>query len=348
MNRIMKSQPGCPWSACALMVACAYFSLQSAAQPRSFHHAPWDSPVAWSQTIHADGAAIRLDIAPGPLDIGHGQVVQWVRIAARAVREYYGRFPVPRARVLVVPVADRRGVITGTTWGGVGGVPAFTRMRLGQHTTSQDLVSDWTMTHEFVHTALPSLAEEHHWLEEGLATYIEPIARAQIDTLSPEYVWQETVQGMPKGEPRPGEQGLDQTHTWASTYWGGALFCMLADIRIREATHNREGLEDALRGILSAGGSIAVNWPISRVISAGDQATGTTALADLYQEMGKHSFAPIDLESLWKRLGIEKLKASVAFDNQAPLATIREAITSPRRSAVFQSRALHPPSIKEH
>jgi hypothetical protein len=35
------------------------------------------------------------------------------------------------------------------------------------------------MTHELVHMAIASLADEHHWLEEGLATYVEPIARAQ-------------------------------------------------------------------------------------------------------------------------------------------------------------------------
>jgi len=69
------------------------------------------------------------------------------------------KFPVARARVPVVPIADERGVLTGTTWGDVDGFPAFTRMRLGQHTTEQTLASDWTMTHEFVHTALPSLSE---------------------------------------------------------------------------------------------------------------------------------------------------------------------------------------------
>jgi hypothetical protein len=33
------------------------------------------------------------------------------------------------------------------------------------------------MTHEFVRTAFPDVADEHHWTEEGIATYVEPIAR---------------------------------------------------------------------------------------------------------------------------------------------------------------------------
>jgi hypothetical protein len=301
-----------------------------AAPPQHHHHAPWDSPVAWSHTIHEGGAAIQIDFAPGSLDLSREQVVNWIDTAARAVSEYYGHFPVPRERVLVIPIADRRGVLSGTTWGDVDGFPAFARMRLGQHTTAQDLVADWTMTHEFVHTALPSLAPNHHWLEEGLATYVEPIARAQLGTLTPEFVWKETVQGMPQGQPLPGEQGLDNTHTWASTYWGGALFCMMADIAIREKTGNRKGLQDALRGILAAGGSIAVDWPIAKVITVADQATGTTVLADLYKKMGQAAYAPIDLDGLWNRLGISLQNREVVFENRAPLAAIRKAITAPR------------------
>jgi len=303
----------------------------AAGQFRHHHRAPWYSPVASSQTIHAGGATIQIDFAPGPLDLAHDRVIRWVQTAARAVSEYYGRFPVPRARVLIVPIPNRRGVLAGTTWGSVDGFPAFTRMRLGQHTTQQQLTADWTMTHEFVHTALPSLSRDHHWLEEGLATYVEPIARAQIGTLTPEFVWQETVQGMPQGEPFPGQQGLDHTHTWAATYWGGALFCLKADIAIREKTGNRKGLQDALRGILAAGGSIAVDWPISKVIAVADRATGTSVLANLYAKMGEASYTPIDLNVLWKRLGIRPENGKVVFNNQAPLAQIRKAMTTPYR-----------------
>ena len=320
-----------------LLGSLATGSVSSAiGQPRHHHRAPWNSPVASSQSIHAGGATIQIDFAPGPLDLAHDQVIQWIQTAARAVSEYYGRFPVPRARVLVLPIPDRRGVLSGTTWGSVGGFSAFTRMRLGEHTTEQDLTSDWTMTHEFVHTALPSLAPDHHWLEEGLATYVEPLARAQIGTLTPEYVWQETVQGMPQGEPLPGQQGLDRTHTWASTYWGGALFCMEADIAIREKTGNRKGLQDALRGVLAAGGSIAVDWPISKVITVADRATGTSVLADLYATMGKASYTPIDLDALWKALGIRSDNGKIAFNNRAPLAQIREALTAPDRNHTAQ------------
>jgi hypothetical protein len=105
------------------------------------------------------------------------------------------------------------------------------------------------MTHELVHLAFPDVAEDHHWIEEGIATYVEPIARVQIGDLTPERIWTDMLRDMPKGEPQPFDQGLDHTHTWGRTYWGGALFCLLADVRIRQETNNRTGLQDALRGI---------------------------------------------------------------------------------------------------
>ena len=39
-----------------------------------------------------------------------------------------------------------------------------------------------------------------------------------------------------------------------STYWGGALFALLADVRIRAATANARSLDDVVRAVLVAGG----------------------------------------------------------------------------------------------
>src|SRR5918993_1536859 len=92
----------------------------------------------------------------------------------------------------------------------------------------------------------------HAWraTTEGLSTYIEGIARVQAGELPAEHVWTEQIRSMPKGLPGPGDKGLDHTHTWGRTYWGGALFCLLADVEIRNKTANRSGLRDAMRAVL--------------------------------------------------------------------------------------------------
>ena len=272
------------------------------------------------------GASIQIDFSPGKVDLPEADVVQWITNAARAVSAYYGKYPMPRERILVIFVDDRSGVGGGTTWGGVGGFPAFTRIHVGQHTSRQELADDWMMTHEMVHTGFPSQEDEHHWIEEGIATYVEPIARVQAGFLRPEKVWSDMVRDMPKGDPEPLDRGLDQTHTWGRTYWGGAQFCLLADVTIRQQTRNAKGLQDALRGIVNAGGTIDQSWPLTKALTAGDEATGTQVLTNLYKRMG-NAPTPVDLDRIWKELGIESIAGDVRFNDAAPDAEIRRAIT---------------------
>jgi len=288
---------------------------------------PWRSAVASTQSFRIAGSALQVDFAPGPLDLPTPQILQWIENAASAVATYYGRFPVPRDRILIVPTEDRSGVLQGTTWGGVGGFPAFTRIRLGQHTTLAALTGDWMMTHELTHSGFPSQEDEHHWIEEGIAVYVEPVARVQAGFLTAEKIWADMLRDMPKGNPQPGDQGLDQTHTWGRTYWGGAQFCLLADVTIREQTHNTKGLQDALRAIAAAGGTIDQDWPIEKAFATGDAATGTRVLEQQYDRMANAPVS-IDLEALWKKLGIVRTETGIRFDDSAPEAAIRKAITA--------------------
>jgi hypothetical protein len=94
-------------------------------------------------------------------------------------------------------------------------------------------------------------------------------ARAQVGDLSAEIVWRELVDGLPKGLPAPGDRGLDNTHTWGRTYWGGALFCLMADLEIHRRTNNRFGLQDALRGIVRAGGNMEHDWQLTSALGSG-------------------------------------------------------------------------------
>jgi hypothetical protein len=121
-------------------------------------------------------------------------LLEWVSAAARAVTTYYGRFPVVEAKVLIVPVEDRDGILNGTS---CGTRPVSTRIYTGEFTDEVQLNNDWIMTHEMVHYAFPSMAEEHHWIEEGIATYVEPLARLQTGAIGADRVWGDLIQGLP-------------------------------------------------------------------------------------------------------------------------------------------------------
>jgi hypothetical protein len=247
----------------------------------------------------------------------------WIAHSATVVSDYYGRFPVAELHLSIVPV-EGRGVKTGNAM-------ALDKPRInvavGRDSRASDLEADWILVHEMIHLAFPSVAGRHHWIEEGLATYVESVARAHRGDLEAEFVWRGFVTGMPHGLPGPGDAGLDHAPSWGRTYWGGALFCLLADITIRERTSGRYSLQDALRAIVAADVSIQDQMLLVEVLRLGDQATGVGVLADLYRQMGT---APgrVDLAALWQRLGVSVRNGAAVFDQGAPLADVRRQITA--------------------
>lgn len=295
-------------------------------------HFPYDAFDRLPTTpIEVGGGTLNVAFAPGEIALPRSALMDWLTTSAKAVSVYFGKFPVASARVLIVPVPGS-GVQAGTTFGYRG---AAIRLIVGSDVTKAELVGDWKAVHEMTHLALPDVEDSHLWLAEGIAVYVEPVAREQAGDLTAEEIWGDMVRDMPKGLPQAGDHGLDHTPTWGRTYWGGAMFCLLADVEIRKVTNNAKGLQQALRGILDAGGDHEKDWndwPIKRIFSVGDKATGTTVLADLYKKMRAKPYAP-DLDALWRELGVSVQGGRVVFDDSAPLASIRRAITAPPAKA---------------
>lgn len=275
-----------------------------------------------TSTIAIGNARINFTVEGGRMDLPQGEISEWVRAAAESVATYYGRYPLEQVTIRIAPF-DGRGVRDGRTFGEHGG---FISIHLGSETTAAALKSDWTMTHEMIHLAFPSVADRHHWIEEGISTYVEPIARVRAKHLTETEMWLELVRDLPQGLPEEGDRGLDHTHTWGRTYWGGALFCFLADVEIHRRTNNRKGLEDALRGILNAGGDIRHDWELEKALSVGDDATGVAVLRPLYDKMKDQPYV-VNLEAMWAELGVERNGNTVRFVDAAPLVATRKAIT---------------------
>src|SRR5271154_3004958 len=275
-----------------------------------------------TSTIVIGNSRIDVVIEKGQLQVSKEELLKWVQWAAESVSAYYGRFPLPHLLLRITPT-DGKGVRGGRTFGEKGG---FISIHVGSDTIFEGLAADWMLTHEMVHLAFPSVADNHHWIEEGIATYVEPIARVRAKHLDASQMWLEVVRDLHQGLPAAGDKGLDNTHTWGRTYWGGALFCFLADVEIHRQTSNRKGLEDALRGILNAGGDIRYDWELEKALTIGDQATGVPVLQNLYAKMKDQPYN-VDLPALWTQLGIERDGNTVKFLDTAPLAKTRDAIT---------------------
>jgi hypothetical protein len=251
-------------------------------------------------------------------------LLEWIKYSAQVVHQYYGRFPVDRLKI-ELNVAGGFAVRFGQAFGGES---PHLRIVVGEDINQEMLRKDWIMVHEMVHLAMADVPRSNRWLLEGLATYVESIARAQQGYLSEEFVWNGFINRMPQGLPAAGDEGLDHTPTWGRTYWGGAMFCLLADIEIRRLTNNQMSLRDALRGILSDGYSMESDATPMQIFKSGDAATGVPVLVDLYQKMRADPMQ-VDLQALWGDLGVDLKNDQVVYNAEATLAYVREQMLKP-------------------
>jgi len=273
-------------------------------------------------TLFMQGGEIRLVFADGAPGVDHERVLGWIRNAARSVTTYFGDFPVDRFGLLVV-AEDSDRVGHATTYGYRGPV---TRIHVGSRATQAAFDRDWVLVHEMTHTALPDLPRRALWLQEGNATWVEPIARAQAGLLPAADVWREAATGLPRGEPRPGEGGMDGTEAWYRLYWGGAGFWLLAEIAVFEQSEGKFLLRDALRAVNRQSGGNAVTWSPEQLMAVADKVTNTSALSDLYRRYTSASVT-LDIGATFARLGVPR-DGVPPFDDRAPLADLRRRITA--------------------
>jgi len=276
------------------------------------------------------GGLLDIAISPGASALPRFELERWVETQARAVASYFGRFAISHAAVIFL-LERGRGISGGRTTGHGGGSVVIA---LGERSTSAELAEDWVLVHELVHVCFPDVHEL--WAEEGLATYVEPLVRVRAGLLDPGTMWRELLHGLPQGQPQPGDRGLAHTDTWGRRYWGGAMYWFLADIEARKRTNNARSIDDALRRIVARGGNVAVSWRLEQVLAEGDRALGGSELAALRRRLGE---APVtvDLEGLFRSLGIEERNGRIVYDDRAPLAAVRRGIATafskPRQSA---------------
>ncbi len=126
-------------------------------------------------------------------------LTDWAQRSATMVAHYFGRFPVSEVRIVVIPVSGPR-VAGGTTFG----EPApLIRIRVGTQVDAAALLDDWVLVHEMTHLALPDVGADHAWLSEGLAVYVEGVARVQAGNRTIEDVFAEEQRSMPRAMPGP-------------------------------------------------------------------------------------------------------------------------------------------------
>ncbi len=165
------------------------------------------TPNDMTSTLLIDGARIDVTIEPSDSPLSQPDLLRWVQSAAESVAAYYGRFPVPHLILRVTPFAGT-GVRNGRTFAREGGLILI---RAGSKTSASEFARDWVLTHEMVHLAFPSMADEHHWIEEGISTYVEPIARIRAGHWTASQMWSDLMRDTESSTPAV-------TFVWTGTW----------------------------------------------------------------------------------------------------------------------------------
>ena len=100
---------------------------------------------------------------------------------------------------------------------------------------------------------------------------------------------------------------------------------LLADMELRRGSNGATGLEDCLAGAMWDGLDGARRATLPEYAAACDRAVGgntVSRLIALHMEPGK----PIDLDALWRSLGVSQQGGRIVFDDAAPLARWRQMI----------------------
>jgi hypothetical protein len=275
-------------------------------------------------------ASIDVVFLGAPLAMGDEAALDFVRQSALRATGLLERFPI-EATVFVVPVPGAREVVFGRVLSLAG---ASVALLFGAETPASGLHDNWVVVHELFHLTCPSFVGEGRWLEEGLATYYEPILRARAGWMTPAALWTHFVREMPRGLRRSGEPpDLEDRDDIDATYWGGALFALLADVRSRAATSNAGSLDDGMRRVLAHEGNATRIARVADFIRTADEATGTREVSAVYDSWAVRG-ENVDLDALWQRLGVTGVEAARAGDAQvtlrddAPLSAVRRAIAS--------------------
>ncbi len=281
------------------------------------------------------GASLDIELLGRPLAMTDRGAVDWVRNGAACVGGLFGRFPVD-ATVFVVPVAGADEVVFGRVFSLAG---ASVVLLFGSDTRAETAHDDWVVVHELFHLGTPSFVGEGHWLEEGLATYYEPILRERAHWLSEADLWRHFVDEMPRGlRKADSPPSIEERDDIDSTYWGGALFALLADVRTLQETRGRRSLDDGLRAVLAREGDATHEARVKDFVQTCDEASGTQATAQVYKDFAMHGGA-VDLDGMWRSLGIEAQEGggapgsspSVRLHDDAPLGWVRRAIAAGTR-----------------
>lgn len=281
------------------------------------------------RTLEIADATFTLTRLPGELAASEAGLDRWLTKAAGAVSLVSGRFPVPHAQILVVPVEGGEAIPFGMAMRG-GGPTAM--MLVSRAARDDDLDGEWVAVHELSHLLLPPVNREDAWLSEGLASYYQEVLRGRAGIHEAADAWAHLVAGFRRGREAARDVPLSaasarmmEDHGFLQVYWGGAAVLFRLDVELRRKGRS---LDEVVAAVRAREPRDVRHRSADEVIDWIAEAAPEVDVRGLVGRALTASFPPVD--DLFAELGIELRRGGrVGLRDDAPLAEVRRAIVGP-------------------
>jgi hypothetical protein len=277
------------------------------------------------QQVSVASGMIQLDTPAGFDQARRAWLAAWLSNAGEVVSLATGRFPVPRAQVIVLPTGASAFRFGHTGRSGGASIVLF----MPSDVELASLREDWIAIHEFSHLLHPFVRREDAWLSEGLATYLQEVLRVRAGMLDASAAWRRMYEGAALGRDAPGNLSSETLRmayaaNYQTVYWAGAAIALMADVELRRRTQGRASLDSALAAIADQPEFMQAPASADSLIDALDRTSGESAFRDVAARYLNGRELP-DLSELYRELGLRQERGD------APLAWVRDAIMAKRK-----------------
>jgi hypothetical protein len=331
--------------------------------PSAYASAPGSSDHADDARFVVDAATFRLksdaalgrftvksyDVAGAILDVAvlgdneaPAAMTSWLLASARAVATLSGRFPVKRVGVMLVAEPAPRPVLIGYFSRGGGPMALFF---VASH--ASELVDDtdleatgrWALTHELAHAWLPPTDVKDAWFNEGLATWHQDLLARRAGLIADDATyWRGLLEGLETGRMRAATDGLTlqqasahmhEHGSFQHAYWAGVALILIAEVEARAQGASVDDVVLALRRLFPVDDR---QRSARELLTAAEREGGPVAVAarawlGAYEREMDAGFP--DTRAVLAQLGVVRgPDGVVTFDDDAPLAHVRRALTT--------------------
>ena len=245
-----------------------------------------------------------------------------------------------------MPKANRYLVVLSPSERTDGGAFANSYSMLLQGTVNQASSVVWAhgIAHELLHfwnghTLVPATPTDEEWFKEGFTDYYTILLRSRLGMEPREttfrkmegclrrYVLSKMLLGI-EGSLR--EAGRDKHRNRMFVYGGGTLVAFTLDVRIREATENRHGLDDVMKQLYEQFALAGRTYEFADIVRVASEVSGTDQSAFLSEFVDGTGF--LDAAPYFESAGLQldsfadEFYVSDAPNAGTEQAAIREAI----------------------